>query len=211
MDGCANTTPACLWKRRGAAIFTGSTKRTVFERERIRKGIEHCVGDPRQEAARMAEGRPQPRLVRLQADLDPHPRVPLRRPAPTTGPHRLGRQGAASRRLDTRGTRRDRSCRQERRGAPPPAFYKLKTRGLTCTSSKSMQQQGAICRACVCAVLLDSTETWSMSSSDVYRATERLPRVRTPSIVRRCGTAPAPPSFSTDSAALNSRRWRTAA
>ena len=36
---------------------------------------------------------------------------------------------------------------------------------------------------------------------DVYRATERPPRVRTPSTVRRCGTAPAPPSFSTDSAA----------
>ena len=53
----------------------------------------------------------------------------------------------------------------KRVAAATRAFYKLKTRGLICTSRISKQQQGAMFRACVCAVLLDSTETWAMSSS----------------------------------------------
>ena len=66
----------------------------------------------------------------------------------------------------------------KRVAAATRAFYKLKTRGLIWTSRMSKQQQGAMFRACVCAVLVDSTETWAMSSSTFTVLRNGLPRHR---------------------------------
>ena len=59
--------------------------------------------------------------------------------------------------------KRDNSRRQAN-GGSIEAFYTLKQGGHLCTGRVSREQQGATFRACVCAILLDTTETWAMSA-----------------------------------------------
>ena len=94
---------------------------------------------------------------------------PLQRPTSTTGPHRLCRQGSAPRRLHTPGyTRNLTRPRPPTSASPrPPGLLQAQDPRTHLHKQDVEEATGRDVSSlnCVCAVLLDSTETWAMSSS----------------------------------------------